>query len=117
MELGPRQLADQPLSKRPLLVADLRRGALVYPGRILDLVCEVESLEEEPPLVHPDRDRSRLAAAGERADGDPVRLLTSLGEHPIAALTILAGAEVVRVFEVDGIDRSLRDERVGDERR
>ena len=33
-------------------------------------------------------------------------------EHPIPAFAVLAGAEIVGVFEVHGVDRPLRDERV-----
>ena len=35
----------------------------------------------------------------------------------IATLAILAGTQVVGVFEVDGVNRALRDERIDDERR
>ena len=45
---------------------------LVDLGGVLDLVGEVEPLEEKPILVHPDRDRGRLATPGERADRHPV---------------------------------------------
>ena len=51
MELGPGQLADQPLGERPLLVADRRLGAPVDLGRVVDLAREVEPLEEESLLV------------------------------------------------------------------
>jgi hypothetical protein len=70
LELGAGELTDQPLGQRPLLVANLRLGALVDFGRVLDLIGEVEPLEKEPVLVHPDRDRCRLAAPRERADRD-----------------------------------------------
>ena len=56
LELGRGELTDQPLGERPLLVADLRLSAPVDLGRIVDLVGEVEPLEEEPVLVHADRD-------------------------------------------------------------
>ena len=52
MELGRGELADQSLGERPLLVADLRLGAPVDLGRVVDLAREVEPLEEEPVLVH-----------------------------------------------------------------
>jgi hypothetical protein len=55
-----------------ILVADRRPVDL---GRVMDLVSEVEPLEEELVLVHPDRDRSRLAAPGERANGDPAPIM------------------------------------------
>ena len=64
MELGAGQLTDQPFGERPLLVADLRIGAPVYLGRVLDLVGKVEPLEEEAVLVPADRDRRSLAAPG-----------------------------------------------------
>jgi hypothetical protein len=49
------------------------------------------------------------AAPGERADRDPTRLFECPDEYPIAALAILASAEVVRVLEVHGVGRdSLR---------
>jgi hypothetical protein len=70
VELGLRQLADEPLGERPFLVADLRLGLTVDPGRVVHLVGEVQPLEEEAVLVRADRDRGRLAAPGERADGD-----------------------------------------------
>jgi hypothetical protein len=65
VELGPGELADQPLGERPLLVADLRSGTLVDLGRAVDLVGEVEPLEKKTTLVDPDPDRGRLAAPGE----------------------------------------------------
>jgi hypothetical protein len=99
LKLGLRQLADEPLGERPLLVADLGLGALVDLGCVMDLVSEVEPLEEEPVLVHPDRDRRRLAAPGERANGDPARSLEGLRKDAIATLAILAGTQVVGVFE------------------
>jgi hypothetical protein len=117
VKLGLGQLADEPLGERPFLVADLGVGALVDLGRVVHLVGEVEPLEEEPVLMHPDRDRSCLAARGEPANSDPVRSLEGLGKYAIAARAILAGAEVVGVLEVDGVDRALRDERIDDERR
>jgi [2Fe-2S] binding domain len=55
-------------------------------------------------LMHSDRDRCGLAAPGERADGNPMRLLERLDEHSVAALAIFPGAEVVRVLEVDWVD-------------
>ena len=112
MELGRGQLANQPLRERPLLVADLWIGPTVDLARVLDLVGEVEPLKQEPVLVRTDRDGRRLAAPRERADGDPVRLLESLDEHAVPTLAVLAGAEVVGVLEVDGIDRPLRHEGV-----
>jgi hypothetical protein len=75
LKLGLRQLADEPLGERPFLVADLGLGALGDLGRVMDLVGEVEPLEEKPVLVHPDRDQSRLAAPGERANGDPAPIM------------------------------------------
>jgi hypothetical protein len=87
---------------------DLRLGALVDLGRVLDLVREVEPLKEQPVPMHPDRDRGRLATPGERADRDTVRSLERLDEHLIASLAILAGAEVGRVLEIDGVVRRLR---------
>jgi hypothetical protein len=33
-------------------------------------------------------------------------------EHPIASLAILAGAEIVRVLEIDRVDRTFGDEGV-----
>jgi hypothetical protein len=68
-------------------------------------------------MVHPDRDRRRLATPGERADGDPVRLLEGLGEHAIPTVPGLPGTQVVRVLEVDRVDRALWNERIDDERR
>jgi hypothetical protein len=67
-ELSRGELGDQPLGKRPLLTADLLFRAPVDLGRIVDFTREVEPLEEEPVLVHPNRDRGRLAAPRERAD-------------------------------------------------
>ena len=115
--LGRGELGDQAFGECALLVTDLRISAPVDLGCVVYLVSEVKPLEEEAALVPADRDRCRLAAPGECADGDPVRLPKRLGEHPIAPLAVLAGAEVVRVLEVHGVDRPLRDERVNDERR
>jgi hypothetical protein len=109
MELGRGELTDKALGECPLLVANLWSGALVDLGRVVYLAREVEPLKEEPVLVHPDRDRCGLAAPGERADRDPLRFLEGLDEHSIAALAILAGPEIVRVLEVHGVDRGLRD--------
>src|SRR5262245_65724918 len=117
MKLRLRQLVDQPLGKRPLLVADLRLDAAVDLGCILDLVREIQSLEKESILVHTDRDRGRLAAPGEGADPHPLRFLERLSEYSIATSAVLASAKVVRVLEVDGVDRTLRHEGVDDERR
>jgi hypothetical protein len=103
--------------ERPLLVADLGIGTSVDLGRVVDLVREVESLREEPVLMPVDRDRCRLAAPGERADRDPVRLLECLGEHAVAALAVFAGAELVRVLEVHRVDGTLWHEGINDERR
>jgi hypothetical protein len=61
---------------------------LVDLGRVVHLVGEVEPLEEEPVLMHPDRDRSCLAARGEPANSDPVRSLEGLGKYAIAALRV-----------------------------
>jgi hypothetical protein len=59
-------------------------------------VDEVGPLEIESVLVYPDCNWSRLAAPGEGADRDAVRLLERLDEHTIAALTVLPGVDVVR---------------------
>jgi hypothetical protein len=78
LELCPGELADQPLGEGPLLVADLRCGALVDLGRVVDLAREVEPLEEKSLLVHPNRDRRGLPTPRERADGNPMCLLERL---------------------------------------
>src|SRR5262249_44666020 len=117
MELRLRQLVDQPLGKRPLLVADLRLGAALDLGCIVDLVREIQSLEKESILVHTDHDRGRLAAPGEGAQPHPLRFLESLSEHSIATSAVLASAKVVRILEVNGVDSTLRHEGVDDERR
>ena len=74
MKLGRGELADQPLGECPLLVTDLRLGALVDLGRVVDLAGELEPLEEESVLVPADRDRRCVAAPGEGAHGDALRL-------------------------------------------
>jgi len=84
LKLGLRQLADEPLGERPFLVADLGLGVLGDLGCVMDLVGEVEPLEEEPVLMYPDRDRCRLPAPGERADGNSMRPLKGLRKHAIA---------------------------------
>jgi hypothetical protein len=44
LELGAGELGDQPLGERPLLVADLRLGAPVDLGRVVDLARAVQPL-------------------------------------------------------------------------
>jgi len=56
LKLGLRQLADQPLSERPFLVADLGLGALGDLGRVMDLVGEVAA-----------RGEARLGVCGSRS--------------------------------------------------
>src|SRR5262245_46442509 len=117
MELGPGELADEPLGEGTLLVADLRLGRSVDIGRVRDLIGKVEALEEEPILMSADRDRRRLAAPCKGANCDPLRLVECFDEHAVPAITVLPGAEVVRVLKVDGVDRTVRNERVDDKRR
>src|SRR5262249_51565858 len=99
------------------LIPELRLLPTVDLGGGVHFAPEVEPLEEQSVLVNPDRDRRRLPAPRERADGDSLGLFERLDEDAIAALAVLAGAEVVRVLEVNRIDRALRHKGINDERR
>ena len=59
------------------------------------------------PIFEMSRLHSVLLSERSRLSRTAYEALT--GEHAIAALAVLASAEVVRVLEVDGVNRGLRD--------
>jgi hypothetical protein len=68
-------------------------------------------VEDQAAVLRPDEDDVLLAVVRELGDGTLLAVAHRLGKEMVRALGALVRAEVVRVFEVDGIDTRQRHER------
>ena len=103
------KLVDQPLGQRQLRLLDrLVRGAIDLLDR-LDLVGIVDRVKHQALGVGANQDEMFLAAQREFSERDAFARSHRFAEQPVSFARSRLGAEVIRILEVDRIDRRQRD--------
>ena len=98
-----REILDEPEGQPQLAFLEGGRLALADLAEVPHLVGEVHGVEHQPVLGGADQDEAFFPAHDELGQGHPLRLGHGIGEEPVRLLAALVGAEVVGLFEVDGI--------------